>query len=45
MVTLYRYPHINNQGLTAKQQYRQVRHQLMATSFETIERHSALTAC
>jgi spermidine dehydrogenase len=39
MVTLYRYPHINNQGLTAKQQYRQVRHQLMATSFETIERH------
>lgn len=38
MVTLYRYPHINNQGLTAKQQYRQVRRQLLATSFETIER-------
>lgn len=38
MVTLYRYPHINNQGLTAKQQYREIRHQLLTTSFETIER-------
>jgi len=38
IVTLYRYPHSNNQGLTAKEQYRRARHELMSTSFETIER-------
>jgi spermidine dehydrogenase len=38
-VTMYRYPHTNNQGLTAKEQYRRARHELMSTSFETIERN------
>lgn len=39
IVDMYRYPHTNNMGLTAKQQYRQARHEMLATSFETIERH------
>ena len=38
MVTMFRYPHTNNQGLTAKEQYRQARHDLLSTPFETIER-------
>jgi len=38
-VTMFRYPHTNNQGLTAKEQYRRARHELMSTSFETIERN------
>jgi spermidine dehydrogenase len=40
VVNLDRYPHINNQGLTAKQQYRQARYELLTTSFEEIERHT-----
>lgn len=38
-ITMFRYPHMNNQGLTAKEQYRLARHELMSTSFETIERN------
>jgi len=38
VVDLYRYPHFNNQGLTPKEQYRQARHELLTTSYETIER-------
>lgn len=38
-VTMYRYPHTNYQGLSAKQQYRQARHELLSTAFETIERN------
>ena len=38
LVRMFRFPHVNNQGLTARQQHRSGRHELMATSFETIER-------
>lgn len=38
-VTMYRYPHINNQGLSPREQYRRARHELMSTPFETIERN------
>lgn len=40
VINLDRYPHVNNRGLTAKQQYRQARYELLTTSFEDIERHT-----
>ncbi|HIG43156.1 MAG: hypothetical protein ABGY96_15890 [bacterium] len=39
IIAMFRYPHTNNQGLTAKEQYRLARHDLLTTSFETIERN------
>ena len=39
IATMFRYPHTNNQGLTAKEQYRRARHELLSTTFETIERN------
>jgi spermidine dehydrogenase len=39
IVTMYRYPHTNNQGLSAQEQYRRARHELLSTPFETIERN------
>jgi spermidine dehydrogenase len=39
VVSMYRYPHSNNQGLSPREQYRQARHELLSTSFETIERN------
>ena len=40
VVNLWRFPHVNNQGLNAKQQYRQARYELLTTSFEDIERYT-----
>jgi spermidine dehydrogenase len=34
-----RFPHRNNEGLTAREQFRAGRHELFSTSFETIERN------
>jgi spermidine dehydrogenase len=34
-----RFPHLPNQGLTARQQYRIGRSEMLSTSFETIERN------
>lgn len=34
-----RFPHVNNQGLTAMEQHRLGRHELLSTPFETIERN------
>ena len=42
IINLDRYPHPNNLGLTAKQQYRQARHELIASSFEDIERNTRI---
>jgi spermidine dehydrogenase len=39
IVNMERFPHRNNENLTAKQQYRLGRHEMMTTSFETIERN------
>jgi spermidine dehydrogenase len=39
IVSMYRYPHTNNQGLSPRDQYRRARHELLSTSFETIERN------
>jgi spermidine dehydrogenase len=39
IIGMFRYPHVNNEGLTAQEQYRMGRHELLATSFEDIERH------
>jgi spermidine dehydrogenase len=39
IVSMYRYPHSNNQGLSPREQYRRARHELLSTSFETIERN------
>ena len=39
IVHMERFPHKSNQGLTAQQQYRAGRHELINTSFETIERN------
>jgi spermidine dehydrogenase len=36
---LERFPHVNNKGLTASEQNRRGRYELMSTSFETIERN------
>jgi len=40
IVSMYRYPHSNNQGLSPPEQYRRARHELLSTSFETIERNA-----
>jgi spermidine dehydrogenase len=40
IATMYRYPHANNQGLSPREQYRRARHELLSTSFETIERNT-----
>ncbi len=39
IICMYRRPHVNNEGLTAKEQFRMGRHELLATPFEDIERH------
>jgi spermidine dehydrogenase len=39
VVRMWRYPHVNNQGLTAQEQHRRGRHELLSTPFETIERN------
>ncbi|MEO2169869.1 MAG: FAD-dependent oxidoreductase [bacterium] len=39
IVSMYRYPHSNNQGLSPREQYRRARHELLSTSFEIIERN------
>ena len=39
VVRMWRFPHVNNQGLTAQEQYRRGRHELLSTPFETIERN------
>jgi spermidine dehydrogenase len=40
IVRLDRYPHVNNQGLTPKEQFRMSRYELLSTSFEEIERET-----
>ena len=39
IIGMYRRPHVTDIGLTAKEQYRLARHELLATSLEDIERH------
>lgn len=39
IICMYKYLHVNNEGLTAQEQYRMGRHELLATPFEDIERH------
>ncbi|MBT4519342.1 MAG: NAD(P)-binding protein [Halieaceae bacterium] len=39
VVHMERFPHRSNEGLTAREQYRLGRQELLSTSFETIERH------
>jgi spermidine dehydrogenase len=39
IVNMFRFPHTNNQGLTAKEQYRRARYELLSTSYEEIERN------
>jgi len=39
VVHMQRYPHVNNENLTAVEQFRRGRYELMSTSFETIERN------
>ena len=39
IVSMYRFPHTNNQGLSPRDQYRRARYELLSTSFETIERN------
>lgn len=39
IICMYKYHHVNNEGLTAQEQYRMGRHELLATPFEDIERH------
>ena len=39
VVHMERFPHVNNQDLTAKEQFRRGRYELLSTSFETIERN------
>jgi spermidine dehydrogenase len=38
-VHMERFPHRNNEGMTAREQYRAGRYDLLSTSFETIERN------
>lgn len=40
VAVMYRSPLVSNQGLTAKEQFRVARHELLTTSFEDIERHT-----
>lgn len=39
IIWMHKYPHVNNEGLTAQEQYRMGRHEMLATPFEDIERH------
>jgi spermidine dehydrogenase len=39
VLCMMRFPHVNNEGLTAQEQHRRGRHELLCTSFETIERN------
>ena len=39
VIHMERFPHLSNAGLTAQEQYRQGRRELIGTSFETIERN------
>ncbi len=39
IVHMERFPHVNNKGKTAREQHRLGRHELITTSFETIERN------
>ena len=39
LAVMYRTPHVDNKGLTAKEQWRVGRAELLSTSFEDIERH------
>jgi len=39
VLRMFRYPHVNNQGLDAREQSRQGRYELLSTPFETIERN------
>jgi spermidine dehydrogenase len=39
VVDMYRTPHVNNRGLTAKEQWRLARYELLSTPFEDIERN------
>ena len=40
VAVMYRSPLVSNQGLTAKEQFRVARHELLSTPFEDIERHT-----
>jgi len=39
LAVMFRMPHVDNQGLTAKEQWRLGRYELLSTSFEDIERN------
>lgn len=39
VVRMWRFPHVNNEGLTAREQHRRGRYELLSTSYETIERN------
>jgi len=39
IIHMERFPHVNNEGLTAREQYRAGRYELLSTPFETIERN------
>ena len=39
VVHMERFPHVNNQGMTASEQFRRGRYELISTSFDTIERN------
>ena len=39
IIGMFRYLHVNNEGLTAQEQFRIGRHELLSTPFEEIERH------
>jgi spermidine dehydrogenase len=39
IIGMYRRPHVSGEGLTAQEQFRMGRHELLATPFEDIERH------
>lgn len=39
VVCMYKFPHVNNKGLSAQEQFRMGRHELLTTPFEEIERH------
>ena len=38
IIGMYRYPHVNNEGLSAQDQFRAARYELLATPYEEIER-------
>jgi spermidine dehydrogenase len=39
VVCMYKFPHVNNKGLSAQEQFRMGRHELLTTPFEEMERH------